>query len=72
MLISFSCPAIQLLHGFVCGMSSFSQAVLDERPNGLSTVYHVWLSSPDMAEVVRPDMMTLHARPILDVHGHKF
>jgi hypothetical protein len=36
-------------------MSNFSQAVLDERRNGLCTVYHVWLSSLDMAEAVRPD-----------------
>jgi hypothetical protein len=56
MLLSFLCPAIRLLHGLVCGMRSFSQAVLDERRNGSCTVYHVWLSSLDMAKGVRPDI----------------
>jgi hypothetical protein len=59
MLSSISCPTVQSLHDLLYGMSSFSQASLDERRNNSCTVYHVWLSNLGMAEMVRPDQPAL-------------
>jgi hypothetical protein len=77
MLSSFSCPAIRLLHELLCGTSSFSQAALDEQRDGSCTVYHVWLLSLDMAEIVRFDKWTTslgtdELRPKIVSRGPRF
>jgi hypothetical protein len=45
MLISLPCPAIRLLHvELLCGISSFSQAVLDEWRNNLCTEHIMYVA----------------------------
>jgi hypothetical protein len=57
MLLSLLCLAAQSLHAInLRDDRSFNQASLDNRRHGLvHRIYHLWLSSLDMDEMVRLD-----------------